>query len=125
MKIGVRTVEETNADLVAVGALVELLLGVGPLVHLQVVGDGEALPTVGARERLLPHVEQNVVRPHVGRLCEPLPARDTHERTLPCVGDLVRGWGVSWSKSIMYVRAGQLAARGPQCGLQVDIRILI
>lgn len=39
------------------GALVELLLGVAPLVHLQVVGNGEALPTVETGERLLTQVK--------------------------------------------------------------------
>lgn len=47
--------------LLAVRALVQLLLGVAQPVHLQVVGDGEALPTVVAGERLLTHMEQRDV----------------------------------------------------------------
>lgn len=76
--------------LVAVGALVALLLGVAEPVHLQVVGDGEALPTVGAGERLLAHVEQGDVRPQVGRLGEPLPTGGADVRPLPCVRHHVR-----------------------------------
>lgn len=51
--------------LLTVGALVQFLLSVAEAVHLQVVGDGEALPTVRAAERLLAHMEQRDVRTEV------------------------------------------------------------
>lgn len=72
--------------LLAVRALVQLLLGVAQPVHLQVVSDGEALPAVGAGERLLAHVEQRDVGPQVGRLGEPLAAGGAEERPLARVG---------------------------------------
>lgn len=71
--------------LVAVGALVALLLGVAEPVHLQVVSDGEALPTIVAGEGLLAHVEQSDVGSQVGRLGEPLPTGGADIRPLACV----------------------------------------
>lgn len=71
--------------LVAVRALVALLLGVAQPVHLQVVSDGEALPTVVTGERLFAHMKQSDVRSQVGRLGESLPTGGADIRSLPCM----------------------------------------
>lgn len=99
--------------LVAVGALVALLLGVAQPVHLQVVGDGEALPTVVAAEGLGPHVEQGGVGPQVGRLREPLPAGGAD------VGPLAR---VRHHVGLQVGRLGEpLAALGALVGLEARV----
>lgn len=76
--------------LLAVGALVELLLGVAEAVHLQVVGDGEALAAVVTGEGLLARVEEPDVGAQVGGLGEPLAAGGAEEGPLTRVGHHVR-----------------------------------
>lgn len=103
--------------LVAVGALVALLLGVAQPVHLQVVSDGEALPTVGAGEGLLSHVEQRDVGPQVGRLGEPLPAGGAD------VGPLAR---VRHHVGLEVRRLGEaLAALGALVGLEARVGAVV
>lgn len=71
------------------GALVELLLGVAPLVYPQVVGDGETLSAVITCERLLTHVVQPDVGIEVGRLGETLATGGAEEGPLSSMGDHV------------------------------------
>lgn len=67
-----------------------LLLGVAKPVHLQIMGDGECLPTVIAAERLLAHVEQGDVGLQVGGLGEPLTTGGAEEGPLSSVSYHVR-----------------------------------
>lgn len=71
------------------GALVELLLGVTPLVYPQVVGDSKALPAVVTSERLLTHMVQPDVGIEVRRLSETLATGSAEERPLSSMGDHV------------------------------------
>lgn len=125
--------------LVTVGALVEFLLGVAEPVHLQVVGDREALPAVVTGERLLAHVEQSDVGLEVRRLCEPLATGGAEEgplsgvghhvglqvgglgEPLPTLGTLVRlQAGVGAVVQFQTLEAGEvLATFGAVVGLQV------
>lgn len=73
--------------LLAEGALVELLFGVAQPVHLQIVGDGKALPAVLASEWLLTQVKKPDVGIQVGRLGETLAAGCTEEWPLSSVSD--------------------------------------
>lgn len=103
--------------LVAVGALVQLFLGVAQPVHLQVVGDSEALPAVLAGKGLLAHVEQRDVGPQVGRLGESLPAGGAEEGPLP---------GVRHHVGLQVWRLREaLSALGAAVGLQAGVGAVV
>ena len=76
--------------LLAVRALIQLFFGVAQPVHLQVVGNGEALSAVVTGERLLAHVEQRDMGLQVRRLSESLAAGGAEERPLSSMCDHVR-----------------------------------
>lgn len=69
------------------GALVELLLGVAPLVYPQVVGNSKTFPAVITGKRLLTHVVQPDVGIKVGRLGEALSTGGAEVRALSSMGD--------------------------------------
>lgn len=71
------------------GALVELLLGVTPLVYPQVVRHSETFPTVITSERLLTHMVQPDVGIKVGGLGETLATGSAEEGALTSMGDHV------------------------------------
>lgn len=75
--------------LVTIRAAVELLFCVTQSMHFQVMRDCKTLATVGAGERLLPHVEQGDVRLKMGRLGKSPSACHTEEWSLTSVRHLM------------------------------------